>query len=285
MRKLLHANALRLRKSKCFWLGIVFCVLMGGSSPLLSYINMKTVQERYDASYIIHLDGGCFSIAVFIGIMAAIFAALFIGTEYSDGTMRNKIIVGRTRPAIYLANLLTVVGATTLWLVTYFACYLAVGVPLLGWFTLEITSILILTGMTFALAFASAAIFVLIAMLCQNKALSAILCILVAFGMLFVASFIQAILSQPETYMGYDLVDRGNGMMEEVEYTMDNPNYVRGWKRELYEFLADFIPAGQALQVTSLDVARPALLSVYSLLIFMLSTGAGIFFFHKKDLK
>ena len=66
---------------------------------------------------------------------------------------------------------------------------------------------------------------------------------------------------------------------------MDNPNYVRGWKRELYEFLADFIPAGQALQVTSLDVARPALLSVYSLLIFMLSTGAGIFFFHKKDLK
>ena len=149
MHKLLHANALRLRKSKCFWLGILFCVLMGGSSPLMSYIDMKTVQERYDA-YIIHLDGGCFSIAVFIGIMAAIFAALFIGTEYSDGTMRNKIIVGRTRPAIYLANLLTVVGATTLWLVTYFALYLAVGVPLLGWFTLEITSILILTGMTFA---------------------------------------------------------------------------------------------------------------------------------------
>ena len=122
-------------------------------------------------------------------------------------------------------------------------------------------------------------------MLCQNKALSAILCILVAFGMLFVTSYLQAILSQPETYTGYDLVDRGDGMLEEVEYTMDNPNYVRGWKRELYEFLADFIPAGQALQVTSLDVARPALLSVYSLLIFMLSTGAGIFFFHKKDLK
>ncbi len=285
MRKLLHANALRLRKSKCFWLGIVFCVLMGGSSPLLSYINMKAIQEKYDASYIIHLDGDCFSIAVLIGIIAAIFAALFIGTEYSDGTMRNKIIVGRTRSAIYLANLLTVVGATTLWLVTYFACYLAVGVPLLGWFTLEITSILIFTSMTFALAFASAAIFVLIAMLCQNKALSAILCILVAFGMLFVASFIQAILSQPETITSYQTVGKGNGIYEETVYTIDNPNYVRGWKRELYEFLADFIPAGQALQVTSLDVARPALLSVYSLLIFMLSTGAGIFFFHKKDLK
>ena len=64
MRKLLHANALRLRKSKCFWLGILFCALMGGSSPLMSYIDMKTVQERYDASYIIHLDGGCFSIEI-----------------------------------------------------------------------------------------------------------------------------------------------------------------------------------------------------------------------------
>lgn len=285
MRKLLYANALRLRKSKCFWLGLLFCVLMGGSLPLMSYINMKTVQANYSASYIIHLDGDCFSIAVFIGIMAAIFAALFIGTEYSDGTMRNKIIVGRTRSAIYLANLLTVVGATTLWLVTYFALYLAVGVPLLGWFTLEITSILIFTSMTFALAFASAAIFVLIAMLCQNKAISAILCILVAFGMLFVTSYLQAILSQPETITSYQTVGKGNGIYEETVYTIDNPNYVRGWKRELYKFLADFIPAGQALQVTSLDVARPALLSVYSLLIFMLSTGAGICFFHKKDLK
>ena len=41
------------------------------------------------------------------GIVMAAFCSMFIGTEFSDGTMRNKLIVGHRRREIYFTNFLT----------------------------------------------------------------------------------------------------------------------------------------------------------------------------------
>ena len=41
-----------------------------------------------------------------MGLVAAILTSMFIGSEYSDGTIRNKLVVGHSRMRIYLANLI-----------------------------------------------------------------------------------------------------------------------------------------------------------------------------------
>ena len=50
------------------------------------------------------IDNGFFGCALFIGIVMAVFCSLFIGTEYSEGTIRNKIIIGQKRGTVYLSN-------------------------------------------------------------------------------------------------------------------------------------------------------------------------------------
>lgn len=66
---------------------------------------------------------------------------------------------------------------------------------------------------------------------------------------------------------------------------MKNPNYLTGTKRQVYEFLQDFTPGGQALQIASMDTDAPGRLAVYDAAILLLSTSCGIIFFRRKDLK
>ena len=48
------------------------------------------------------------------GVVLSAFCSLFVGAEYSDGTIRNKIAVGHSRAAVYLANLVTCSAAGVL---------------------------------------------------------------------------------------------------------------------------------------------------------------------------
>lgn len=53
-----------------------------------------------------------FIYALFVPLMVSLLTALFIGTDYSDGTMRNKLIAGHVRRKIYVANLISNVQAS-----------------------------------------------------------------------------------------------------------------------------------------------------------------------------
>ena len=97
MNKLLSANFSRMKKDKIFWIGIAFMLCLGIFSNILYY-----KQNIQYPEYTITLDMGFFTPAMFIGIIASVFCSLFIGTEYSDGTIRNKISVGHSRTIIYL---------------------------------------------------------------------------------------------------------------------------------------------------------------------------------------
>ena len=52
----------------------------------------------------IALDSVFYGLVPVLGVMCAAFVSLFIGTEHSDGVMRNMLVVGRARWEIYLAN-------------------------------------------------------------------------------------------------------------------------------------------------------------------------------------
>ena len=73
----------------------------------------------------------------------------------------------------------------------------------------------------------------------------------------------------------------------EVLENEPNPDYLRGTEREIYQFFNDFIPTGQAVNITQAGgmAQSPGLLAAYSASIIIVSTGVGMFVFKKKDIK
>lgn len=275
MNKLLAANFMRLKKSKVFWGAAVFMAVMGF---IFAILQKRTLDQGFEAT----LEGGVFQYVAFIGFVTAVFCAIFVGTEYSDGTLRNKIIVGHKRSEIYLSTFVMCACAAAAVCILCMVCYLGLGLMLLGGFASGFAVIFPMTVSVIVLSICFSAIFTLIALLCHNKAASAVLCILLALILLFAGSFLRSSLDEPEFYGGYYMDETGELRQEEMQ---PNPRYISGTTRKVYEALLDITPGGQQLQLASGDVEKPWMLTVYSIGLAALATAGGIIFFKKKDLK
>lgn len=276
MRKLLRADFLRLWKERIFRIFMALFFIGGTFVPILHFLQNKNDEVNW------RMDDGFFVFVIFVSVVLSVFTALFVGCAYSDGTMRNKVIVGHSRDAIYLANLVVVMTAGTLFSLAYTASGLAVGLPLLGGFATEPISIVGTAGAILCLLFACSAIFVFVAMLCPNKAYTTAITILLACLLLLNGVRIVSALNEPEYYGAYSFTENGVTVSEDME---KNPNYLSGFKREAYEFMNDFLPGGQTIQLSNMDAENPPLLAAYSLCILVVATAAGICFFRRRDLK
>lgn len=277
MRKLLSANLLRMIKNKIFWLGTIFMLVFGIAMPVMHYFSM----QKYN--YTMYIDMGFFTCTVLLMIIMAVFCSLFLGTEYSDGVIRNKIVVGQKRTVIYFSNLITCVIAGIIMCAVWFVSYLSVGLPLLKGFQTEINTVFLYLLCVLILIIAFTSLYTLIAMTNQKKSIIAVVCVLCAFLLLFAEVYITASLNEPEMYSSYSYIDdSGNIVTEEAEA---NPHYLRGTMRGIYEFLDDFLPGGQALKIANMSAENPWLLMLYSSIIIVGTTGAGLWVFRKKDLK
>lgn len=277
MSKLLCADFARLRKSKVFWIGMIFMFVMGILSPVMNYIDMR------HSGYKIFLDDIFFMYATYIGILLSAFCSLFVGTEYSDGTMRNKIVVGHSRNSVYLSHFTVCAAAGLLMCAAYVLPAGIIGTCLLGFFEADIQIILGLTLLSFIMSLAFTAVYILVAMLNQNKAVVAVINIMGVFILLFAAIYIRVKIYEPKMYESYVYKDE-SGEIVEVE-AGPNPNYLSGTKREVYTVLYDSIPTCQSLQIGEMAVFRPWAMAGYSAAITVAATGIGLFFFRKKDLK
>ena len=275
MSKLLSANFLRLRHSRLFWAGMLLMFLFG-LLPVLSLYNMH-VRYGYDTV----LDSTLFSYTILIGLVTAIFTSLFVGTDYSDGTIRNKLIVGHTRIAIYLANLVTTGVAALLFCLSCLVSTLALGLPLLGAPVAGLQTLCLLLFGSLLLAVAFAAIFTMVGMVCSNKAAVAVICLVALMLLMIGSSWVVAMLAEPEFYENYTLTD---GEMEVIE-NVRNPRYPTGVWRDVLEFLNDFLPTGQSMQYSQTQVAHPWLLALWSFLIALGATLAGALVFRRKDIQ
>ena len=274
MSKLLSANFIRLKKDKFFWSGLVFMLAAGIFFPVMRYMDMRQTQT------INRIDNGFFGCALFIGIVMAVFCSLFIGTEYSEGTIRNKIIIGQKRGTVYLSNFITCSLVSVVMCMAFFIPYLCIGIPLLGFFEMDIKIVLLFAVTVLMTAIVFSSIFTLISMLNNNKAVTAVICILTAFLFLIIGAQLHKMLSEPETNMALVMTDNGQEYQE-----LPNPKFLDGGGRKTVQFFYDFLPGGQVVQCTSLETENLSLLPVYSLVIVVLTTSAGMFFFKKKELK
>ena len=247
-----------------------------GLLPVLSLYNMH-VRYGYDTV----LDSTLFSYTILIGLVTAIFTSLFVGTDYSDGTIRNKLIVGHTRIAIYLANLVTTGVAALLFCLSCLVSTLALGLPLLGAPVAGLQTLCPLLFGSLLLALAFAAIYTMVGMVCSNKAAVAVICLVALMLLMIGSSWVVAMLAEPEFYENYTLTD---GEMEVIE-NVRNPRYPTGVWRDVLEFLNDFLPTGQSMQYGQMQVAHPWLLALWSFLIALGATLAGALVFRRKDIQ
>lgn len=284
MSRLIRAGFARLFKNGVFWTLMICAALVGAVLPINQYIEkVRYIKQGYEIP--IRLDSSFFGYAVLIGFGAAIFVSLYLGAEYSSGTIRNKLIVGHTRRDIYLSNLIVVTLASWAMCLAYIAAVCAFGIPLLGGLTVESGYTAWAIPGSFLTMFAFGALFTFVCMLCSSRAGSAVICLVLVLGLFMTASFIQMRLEEPETYSGYAFYDSETGQIIEEEDTAPNPLYPRGSVRTAFEFLRDFLPSGQGMQYANASAEHLWQMPLYSLVIASALTLGGLALFKKKDIK
>ena len=96
MTNLLHANFTKLKRDKFFWLTLIVMLAWG------LFAAGTQIEMKYKMDYAT-MDSILFGYCWVVGIVCAIFSSMYIGSDYSDGTVRNKLIVGHKRCSIYFA--------------------------------------------------------------------------------------------------------------------------------------------------------------------------------------
>ncbi len=279
MSRLLSADFAKLKKNKFFWLCMAGMAVFALFMKIMDYVSMR----EYSGS-VPSFESLLLIYALVIGFLMAAFVSLFVGTEYSDGTIRNKLIIGHTRVSIYLSNLITCFAAGVMMCLAYLIPALAVSALLCRSDSTDFRMLLLMILYSFVLTLAFTSLYTLAGMICQNKALTAVITILVICFFSVASIYISAKLNEPETYPEISALADGRTVTSARQ--VPNPGYVRGTQREVYQFLNDFLPTGQSVILTRGDTeASTPLLPVYSACIAVAASGIGIFIFRKQDIK
>jgi len=274
MIKLLEATFTRLRKSKIFWILIFFSVIIALFMIYTRYSDMKTYGD------VIEVEQIMLNYATILGIIISIFASIFLGVEYSDGAIRNKISIGHKRRNIYLSNFIVITVTSLCFYILFLIIVTVIGIPLFGNITIPIESLLKLIACIFMVIISYSSIFTFISMLISNKTITAVISIMLAFALMMVALTALRILDTQEYIQTGSMV---NGEMKFEEVL--NPKYPSEEKKIVCQVLLDINPAGQSFQIAGRMAPNLNILPLYSLVIALLFTTTGMIIFNKKELK
>ncbi len=271
MYKLLKADFFRLKKDSIFWLFICTGII-GAIYVLFSTFRSA---EYTDIALENTIDG----FISFIGLFIAIFVSIFVGKEYSDGIIRNKIIVGHSKISIYLSKLITSIVASIMCELIYIIIVFTVGLLSFGKLQISLEEFAMCMLNIFLIIIAYCSIYNFVAMICSEITVSTIICI-----MIFIAMFIT------ETGVSYiahsDKYITNSYYENDVQYIISqelDPNYPGDEKVKFAQTIELLMPEGQAYNISDADyLYRMPIYSITEILIFNI---AGIYLFSKKELK
>lgn len=304
MRNLLSANFSRLWRSVWFWLcglGMLGYTLWELSQLWAFRANALTVWGLEQADFATPRVGDC---SLLLLIAMAVLCPLFLNSDFHDGTIRNKLVVGRTRVQVYLANYLTMLAAALFYTLLYEAVTLlaiACAIPENLWNTRSI--VMKLAGLL-PFILSVAALFTLLGQLVRSRGVTVLSILLVVLLLWLPRQQFQrlcepeeqTLLGGAEEFVELDETGEprqfywrdGQRITQEDLETVPNPRYLAAPLRLVYTFLLNFLPGGQAFQLSeSIDVEGGSglLMAVYGLLLSTLTTGIGLLAFRRKDLK
>ena len=277
MRNLLSAGLVRLRRDKIFWLS---CAVM---AALEIFYVISAWYDGRETGFYSGLDRIYFLFSAAVGFLSALTCAFLIGPEYSDGTLRNKLISGHTRQSVYLTNLLLTALASVAMCLSAVVPALALGLPLLGTFNMGAARAALCTLGVLGLSAAFASVFTMLVTLVKSRVASSVVALVLALVFLVAGSYIYNRLGAAPTIPGFEMNINGELVLTEA---VPNPAYLdEGPLRDVYEFLDLFLPGGQSIHYCDLSADRVGAMIACDGAIILLTTGAGLALFRRKDLK
>lgn len=281
MAKLLRANLERLRKDR-----FVFCLYIVEflCSLLWTWMAIQSFQDLTAAGYERTLDDYYFQMYPYFGALYGVFVSYFLGIEYSNGCIRNKLVVGHTRSSIFLANFSScAIGCLVLfgiWFLGSLPCLFFMGPSSVGF-----TGLLLYIAVALVCAVAFAALYTVIGSLISNTPLSVILCLGLWIALSLASSALYDRLNETElsggTYMAF--ID---GVAQFIqEEPKPNPMYLTGWIRTVCEMLLDFIPEGPSILTQAMEIEHPFREMGLGLLFAGVSVLSGSAAFRRKNIQ
>lgn len=277
MSRLIYANIVRMIKSKIFWVSEIFLTGYSIFVYAMAAVNVKNGMEN--TGWTVYF----FNEMLFIHVVMAIFIPFFIGVEYSDGTIRNKIAVGHKRTDIYLANVIVCYAAGIWQFFTYSAVSALSSLVLIGSGALtSMNRISWRIGCSFFIILAYTAVFSLIAMLDSNKTRAVVTELVLALVFVVLTTQIYGDLQEPERTNRVVMSETGEMVLEE---DIPNSKYVSGIKRVVYEWIDACLPEDQSMYVIdpNMDFSVKAPLCLFGES--MILIAAGVYLFQRKDIK
>ncbi len=265
MRKLMTANLRRLVRDKYLWITCAVCMGMCiiGAADDRKAVPLMTARGLVTENFL-YLGGPM------LGLFLGVFVSLFLGTEHSDGTLRNKVTVGRTCSSIYLTSFLTCfLGSLILLLFWFVGSFTFLPMSCLelqyGWGRVCLMIVLLIGTLA-----VFSALYTFIGNLCSNKPMTVVYSLAV-FGVIFlVSNHLYSRLGEKEFASSARL---------------PNPRYLSGSLREVSQSLLELLPADQLILIAYNEVAHPARMLLFSLSLTVIILLLGLFLFRKKDLK
>ena len=192
MSRLLKANFSRLFKSLIFKLGMISSVGLAVFSITVRYLDNTVNADLYaEYGYTFNAEGLIFVGSFFLMFAMAVFVGLFVGTDYSDGTIRNKIMVGHSRFSIYMSNYITCAVTGIIFNISYIVVALAYGQVLLGGTEYPLRLIMICTCVSITALIALISMMLLLSMLISRKAAASVILLLMSMLLLMTAMTVQ----------------------------------------------------------------------------------------------
>lgn len=260
MRKLLAADFAQLLRDKVFWAAFAF-MIVSTAILVVSTHNMIALDNYTPGTWTAETSTFCMLPSV--GIVNAIWLHLFIGSDYDQGTIRNKFICGHTRRAIFFSHWLIASAGALIILAASLVLGTVLSAHYFQTFALDVSNLCWLFLSCAMLTVAYAAINVALAMNISRKASSVVCGMIVMIGMSTFTSFLEVELSSV---------------------------LVSGWtpvtlKDHLILFIYDLLPSGQCSQINAMMFDHLARWPLYSLILIVLVTAAGYLLFRQKDIK
>ncbi len=246
MSKLLRANFVRLFKNKPLYLCVCIQTVMTFFN-IFPYRNDFFIENIFYGNSIVSM------------LFSAVFVPLFLGTEHSNKTIRNKIISGHTRFEIYSASLVSAAVGVLIICLTPLVTAFVMALPFGGHFGSSPAEFALYFTVLTAANIAMCGVYLIFAMLVTRKANNVVLTLVIWFGSIFIAATIDELLKMPQ-------------LSDSVLRTILRCAY-------------DITPVGQVIQLQIGECRNAGLFPVYSLLVIMAATGLGLLFFRRKDLK
>lgn len=250
MIKLLRGDFARLFQSRVF---LVCAALMFGFAITIASV------MKFSADFNRPTDSIMFGNTQFLSIMIAVFVGTFVGTDYSNGTIRNKLLL-HSRASIYISNLILCITASLIihfaWLLVFLLSE-AFGLTETFEMTNENIVLSILVSILGVAALSS--MFLLICMLITSKS--------TALATVLILSFIML-------YTSITIVEEGGNPPPLSEFL---PDYQFMWLNSLV------LSSSLGYYINMPDNFN--MFPLFSLLVVALTTAVGILIFQKKDMK